>query len=124
MNNKAIANKNILIVNLGSPNSLSLDDVKKYLNDFLSDDMVIDLPKLIQQILIKLIILPFRSPKTLKAYEKIWSKNGSPLIYNTKRIAEKLSKKNNWNIEIGMRHSMSIIYCGLPGNIRGNRYKS
>ena len=106
MNNN---DKNILIVNLGSPNSLSLDDIKKYLNQFLSDDMVIDLPKIIQQILIKLIILPFRSPKTLKAYEKIWTKNGSPLIYNTKSIAQKLSKKNNWNIEIAMRYQNPSI---------------
>ena len=62
-----MSQKNILLINLGSPKSLDLKNVKEYLLEFLSDDYVIDLPKLIQQLIIRGIILPFRAPKTRKA---------------------------------------------------------
>ena len=78
--------KNILLINLGSPKSLKLTDIKSYLNEFLSDDLVIDLPKIIQQFILRSFILPFRPKKTKVAYEKIWNKNGSPLIYNTNKM--------------------------------------
>ena len=56
--------KGILLVNLGSPDDLKLSSVKRYLKEFLSDDYVVDLPKLIQQILVNCIIIPFRSKRT------------------------------------------------------------
>ena len=77
-------NKHILIINLGSPQSLEISDIKSYLNEFLSDPLVIDLPKPIQQIILKFFILPFRTKKTRSAYKSIWTPEGSPLIYNTK----------------------------------------
>ena len=80
-------NKKILLVNLGSPKSLSTEDVREYLREFLSDDKVIDLPKVIQQFILKAFILPFRPAKAKKAYEKIWQDEGSPLIINTQKIA-------------------------------------
>ena len=82
-----MSQKNILLINLGSPKSLDLKNVKEYLLEFLSDDYVIDLPKLIQQLIIRGIILPFRAPKTRKAYKTIWGESGSPLIDNTRKIA-------------------------------------
>jgi protoporphyrin/coproporphyrin ferrochelatase len=60
--------KGILLINLGSPKTLELSSVKAYLKEFLSDDLVIDLPKIAQQLLVNLIIVPFRSSKTLHAY--------------------------------------------------------
>ena len=83
---KLIMKRNVLLINLGSPKSLKIKDVKSYLNEFLSDDLVVDLPKPIQQFILRSFILPFRPKKTKVAYEKIWSKNGSPLIYNTNKI--------------------------------------
>ena len=71
-----MSKNNILLINLGSPKSLDIKNVKKYLRQFLSDDDVIDLPKLIQQLIVRLIILPFRSPKTRRAYKQIWGENG------------------------------------------------
>tara|TARA_B100001029_G_C15056661_1_gene454903 strand:+ start:1053 stop:2063 length:1011 start_codon:yes stop_codon:yes gene_type:complete len=101
-----------LLVNLGSPKSLNLNDIKSYLNEFLSDDLVIDLPKPIQQFIIKFLILPFRSPKTKSAYEKIWEKNGSPLIDNTRNIAKALEKNTDWKVDIAMRYQYpSILEC-------------
>ena len=101
--------KNILLINLGSPKSLQLKDVRAYLAEFLSDKFVIDLPKLLQQIIVRLIILPFRSPKTRKAYKAIWNSEGSPLIQNTNRIAQSLIKQTGWNVKVAMRYQEPSI---------------
>jgi len=82
--------KGIVLINLGSPKNLELSSVKSYLREFLSDDYVLDIPKLIQKILVNFIIVPFRSLKTKKAYESIWTSKGSLLIINTNLIGKKL----------------------------------
>ena len=82
----------ILIVNLGTPDSTSWWDIRKYLKEFLSDRRVIEVNPLIWQIILNLFILTFRPSKTAHAYKKIWFKktNESPLLYYTKAQAEKL----------------------------------
>ena len=97
-------NKFVLLVNLGSPKELNKKSVKEYLKSFLSDDLVVDIPKFFQQLILRAFILPFRPRKTLHAYEQIWTKEGSPLIVSTKKIAEKLNKKTNWRVETAMRY--------------------
>ena len=82
--------KGFLIINLGSPDELTLKDTKKFLTELLSDDYVIDLPKFLQKILVKGLIVPLRSKKTLKAYETIWTKKGSPLRRDTVVLAQQL----------------------------------
>ena len=101
--------KAILLVNLGSPRDLKLSSIKEYLTEFLTDDNVIDLPKIIQKILVKNIIVAFRSKKTQEAYNSIWKKDGSPLIINTKSLAKKLSDKTNYSVEIAMRYQYPSI---------------
>ena len=101
--------KNILLINLGSPDSLNINDIRKYLKEFLSDDLVIDLPKPIQQLILRLFILPFRPKKTQEAYKLIWGKKGSPLIENTKNIANSLQKKTGWNVDFAMRYQNPSI---------------
>ena len=101
--------KYILLINLGSPKSLDILDVKSYLNEFLSDDLVIDLPKIVQQLILKLFIMPFRPKKTKQAYKMIWEKEGSPLIVNTKKIAISLSKKTGWDVKVAMRYQYPSI---------------
>ena len=83
----------ILIVNLGTPDSTSWLDIRKYLKKFLSDRREIEVNPLIWQIILNLFILTFRPSKTAKAYKEIWmeDKNMSPLRYFTERQAEKLS---------------------------------
>ena len=66
--------KAVLIINLGSPKNLNLNSIKDYLTEFLSDDDVIDIPKFIQKILVKNVIVPFRSKKTQEAYSKTFQK--------------------------------------------------
>lgn len=99
-----MAKEGVLLVNLGSPDSTSVPDVKRYLRQFLSDDRVIDAPKIVQQALLNLVILPFRPKKTAHAYQEIWTDEGSPLIVSTEKIAEKLRQKTDLPVAIGMRY--------------------
>ena len=105
--------KGILLVNLGSPDDLNLSSIKRYLKEFLSDDFVVDLPKIVQQILVNCIVIPFRSKRTKKAYEAIWTEEGSPLLINTKNIAQKLYEKINSPVEIAMRYQNPSIESAL-----------
>ena len=106
-------NEGVLLINLGSPKELNKKSVKEYLRVFLSDDNVVDIPKFFQQLVLRLFILPFRPKNTLEAYEKIWTKNGSPLIISTECIANKLSKKTGWKVEHAMRYEEPSIEKAL-----------
>ena len=103
----------MLLINLGSPKELSKKSVRQYLRVFLSDDNVVDLPKFLQQFILRLFILPFRPKNTLEAYEKIWTKKGSPLIISTESIANKLTEKTGWNVEYAMRYEEPSIEKAL-----------
>ncbi len=85
----------ILLINLGTPNSTSWWDIRKYLKEFLSDRRVIELNPVLWQIILNLFILTFRPSKTAHAYKKIWRKdtNESPLLYFTRSQAQKLNNK-------------------------------
>ena len=107
------SDSNILLVNLGSPSSLDIADIRKYLSQFLSDDSVIDLPKPLQQTLLRTFILPFRPKYTKAAYEKIWTPEGSPLVVNTQKIANALHEKTGWNVDIAMRYQQPSIEKAL-----------
>ncbi len=69
----------VLLVNLGTPNSTSVKDVRKYLYEFLNDPRVIDIPAIARFFLVNLIIVPFRAPKSAKIYKELWTKDGSPI---------------------------------------------
>ena len=85
----------VLIINLGTPDSTSWWDIRKYLNEFLSDSRVIEVNPIIWKVILNLFILTFRPSKTAHAYKKIWRKetNESPLLYFTKQQAKKLNTK-------------------------------
>ncbi len=85
----------VLLINLGTPNSTSWWDIRKYLKEFLSDRRVIEVNPILWQIILNLFILTFRPSKTAHAYKKIWRKesNESPLLYFTRNQAEKLNKQ-------------------------------
>lgn len=103
----------VLLINLGSPKELTKKSVKEYLRVFLSDDYVLDIPKILQQLILRLFILPFRPKNTLEAYELIWTPEGSPLILSTKSIAKKLSKKTGWDVDYAMRYEDPSIEKAL-----------
>ena len=85
----------VLLVNLGTPDSTSWWDIRKYLKEFLSDRRVIEVNPLIWQIILNVFILTFRPSKTAHAYKQIWRKesNESPLMFYTRSQAEKLNQK-------------------------------
>ncbi len=96
--------KAILLMNLGSPDSTSVKDVRKYLNEFLMDGKVIDIPFLARVLLVRGIIVPFRAPKSAEAYQTIWTKEGSPLIVLTKQLQSALQSRLTEPIVIAMRY--------------------
>ena len=105
--------KGLLLINLGSPDSTSIPDVKKYLDEFLMDKRVIGKSYLFRWILVKLIILNFRPKKSAKAYKKIWWKEGSPLIVLSQRLFRKISKILNVHVSLAMRYGSMSILKGL-----------
>ncbi len=91
-------------MNLGSPDSTYTPDVRKYLNEFLMDERVIDKSWLVRALLVKGIIVPFRAPKSAEAYKTIWTENGSPLIVLTRQLQAALQSKIEEPVEIAMRY--------------------
>lgn len=98
------AKRALLLMNLGSPDSTEVKDVRKYLNEFLMDGRVIDLPYLARVLLVKGIIVPFRAPRSAKAYRSIWTKDGSPLIVLTKQLQEALQHQIVEPVAMAMRY--------------------
>lgn len=97
-------NKGLIILNLGSPNSYTVSDVRKYLNEFLMDEKVIDVPFVLRTLIVKGFIVPFRAPKSAKAYQSVWTKNGSPLINITKEFATAIQNQLELPVTIAMRY--------------------
>ena len=105
--------KGALLVNLGSPNSTSVKDVKNYLDEFLMDKRVIDIPYLIRAFVVKGIILNTRPKKSAEAYKKIWWKEGSPLIVLSERLHKKVEENSNIPVELAMRYGNPSIKSGI-----------
>lgn len=91
-------------MNLGSPDSTEVSDVKRYLNQFLMDEKVIDVAYLFRVLLVKGIIIPFRVRKSAEAYKTIWTKEGSPLVVITKQLQKALQEGISEPVEIAMRY--------------------
>ncbi|RQO67330.1 ferrochelatase [Pedobacter sp. KBW06] len=107
--------KGVLLVNLGTPDSPEVSDVRTYLDEFLMDERVIDINAFKRTLLVKGIIVPFRSPKTSKLYKEIWDENGSPLLYFSKiqvaMVQEKLG--DEYHVELAMRYQNPSIASAL-----------
>jgi ferrochelatase len=96
----------VLLLQLGTPDSASTKDVRKYLREFLMDPRVIDVPYLLRQLLVNGIIANFRAPKSAKLYKEIWSDAGSPLLIHGKAVTKLLQQQlgDNFVVELGMRY--------------------
>ena len=105
-------NRGVLLVNLGSPESTSVADVRRYLDEFLMDEHVIDLPRLIRRLILSLFILPFRPAKSAEAYKSIWTDKGSPLIVNSEQCAAQLRQRTHVPIELAMRYGKPDMATG------------
>lgn len=105
--------KGILLVNLGSPRSTKVEDVKEYLDEFLMDENVIDYRWFFRTLLVRGIILNTRPKKSAAAYETVWTPEGSPLIVITEQIQRKLQQRVDVPVEIGMRYAEPSIETGI-----------
>ena len=112
---KNIGKKGVLLVNLGTPDSPSVPDVRKYLREFLMDKRVVDIPFIYRWMLVNLIIAPFRAPKSAKIYRQLWQERGSPLMFYgmdvQKLLAEALGEE--YLVSLAMRYQSPSIAKGL-----------
>ena len=83
------ASTGVLLVNLGTPAAPTAQAVRPYLKQFLSDPRVIEAPRLLWWFILRGYILPFRSPRSAKAYQSIWTENGSPLLVHNRALADR-----------------------------------
>ena len=100
-------------MNLGSPKSTSVKDVKEYLGEFLMDERVIDYNWILRSLLVKGVILNTRPAKSAEAYKAVWTAEGSPLIVITEKIKNKLQNIVDIPVEIGMRYAEPSIENGI-----------
>lgn len=100
----AAAKRGIVLMNLGSPDSTQVKDVRRYLMEFLMDARVIDSPYVFRSMLVGGIIVPFRAPKSAEAYKSIWTNEGSPLIVLTRQLQQALQQHVEEPVEIAMRY--------------------
>lgn len=105
----------ILLINLGTPDAPSPGKVAKYLTQFLNDKRVIDINAIGRFFLVNFIIVPFRSFKSSKLYQKIWTSEGSPLLINSLALKEKLQNQlgEDYFVELAMRYQKPSIHQAL-----------
>ena len=104
--------KGVLLVNLGSPDSPSVSDVRRYLNEFLMDSRVIDVAWPIRRFVVGMILIN-RPKESAHAYEKVWMKDGSPLVVISKNVLKKLQPSVKMPIELAMRYQNPSIDVAL-----------
>jgi protoporphyrin/coproporphyrin ferrochelatase len=105
--------KGVLLVNLGSPESPTAKDVKPYLDEFLMDRFVIDVPFFLRALLVRGIILQTRPKKSAAAYARIWTDEGSPLIVISKKMHKKVQSLVDIPVSLAMRYGTISIMKGL-----------
>ena len=102
-------NKGVLLVNLGSPDSPSVADVRRYLREFLMDGRVLDVNWLVRFCIVHFAILPFRPKQSAEAYQKIWTPAGSPLVVTSRNVQAKLQQRVPVPVELAMRYQNPSI---------------
>jgi protoporphyrin/coproporphyrin ferrochelatase len=105
--------KGVLLVNLGSPESPTPKDVKPYLDEFLMDKYVIDVPYWLRAFLVRGIILQTRPKRSAEAYSRIWTDEGSPLIVISKKMHKKVQERVALPVALAMRYGTMTIKKGL-----------
>ena len=117
------AKKAVVLVNLGSPRSAKVADVRAYLKEFLNDASVIDLPSWFRYLLVYGIIAPFRAPRSAKLYEKLQTERGFPLIYHSMDLEKKLRAQlpSGFDLFLAMRYGEPSL-TKLLRQIKDGRY--
>jgi len=109
--------RGVLIVNLGSPERLTVRSVRRFLREFLSDPRVVNLPRSIWWPILNFLVLPFRPRKSKKAYAQIWTQRGSPLIYLTQDLTDKVDahyeQDSNTVVKMAMSYGQPSLVSQL-----------
>ncbi|HSU53627.1 MAG TPA: ferrochelatase [Candidatus Dormibacteraeota bacterium] len=105
--------KGVLLLNLGSPDSPSVSDVRRYLREFLMDPRVLDVNWLTRFAIVNFAILPTRPKESAHAYQKVWTKDGSPLVAISQRVCEQLQARLTVPVELCMRYQNPSIESAL-----------
>ncbi len=105
--------RGVLLVNLGSPRSYSEADLRTYLDEFLMDERVLDIPYWLRKLIVRGIVLPIRSKKSAHAYEQIWWPEGSPLLVLSERLRHAVESRIDMPVELGMRYGEPSIRRGI-----------
>lgn len=110
----------ILLVNLGTPKQLTFFSVLNFLREFLGDKRVVELPRFLWWLILYTLILPFRTRKALKLYQKIWTKEGSPLRTLTENLGKNLEKylSETLNKKISVIYAMTYGYPSVKHVIK------
>lgn len=103
----------VLLANLGSPENAETTAVRRYLNQFLMDPFVIQIPWLLRRLLVSLFILPNRPKASAKAYQSIWLNEGSPLIVLSERLKQALASQLSIPVSLAMRYGQPSIETEL-----------
>ena len=106
-------NSGVLLVNLGSPDSPSVPDVRRYLREFLMDERVMDVSWPLRWFIVNCCILPARPKQSAEAYHQIWSDNGSPLISISRKVQQLLQQRLRIPVELAMRYQNPSIASAI-----------
>jgi len=114
----------VLLMNVGSPDEPKIGAVWRYLTEFLNDKRVIDLPWLLRKFLVNFIIIPFRVKNSTRLYKLLWTEKGSPLIFHSYEMKQKLQTKlgNNFEVFVAMRYQ-NPDYKRVVGQIQAQGFK-
>jgi len=117
---KAKTRTGVVLINVGTPDSPAVGDVRKYLREFLGDGRVIDVPWFARKLLVNGIIAPFRAPKSAKAYRKLWTPEGSPLIVHGNALVAALQQRLGpaYKVVLAMRYQNPRMKDALDGLVR------
>ncbi len=103
----------ILLTNVGTPDQPTPTAVRRYLKEFLSDRRVVEIPRFLWLPILYGWILPYRSKKSAKLYQKIWTESGSPLLYHSQQLATALQAKLQMPVALGMHYGNPSIATAL-----------
>ena len=107
----------VLLVNLGSPAAPTVSAVRRFLREFLGDPRVVNLPRPLWWLILNFFVLPFRPRRSFLAYRKVWDEKGSPLIYLTRQLTDKVASRLAAK-DVEVRDAMSYGEPSIPGRLK------
>src|SRR5690554_2903803 len=99
----------VLFANLGSPDKPEVPEVRRYLDQFLMDPYVIQLPWALRRLIVSLFVLPLRPKRSAHAYRSIWTPEGSPLIVLSQQLLEAVKQQTDMPVAMAMRYGQPSI---------------